>query len=307
MSEGAAWTGDEWLAISRREAVRHLRAAGCSLTGAVRTVKRWGRSCIQTAPTATGVVWIKYGYGLPPGEETVLAELAPRHAGQVPEVIVTWPGAVALAPLPGTPLTVESPLPHWCAAARTLATLQAAERVHSERWLTLGVRDRRPAAFAAALQGLLEGPAVEELDTESRRRLERRIPRLGEAFAAAFTQPPTLIHQDAGCDNVHIHGTEALLFDWADVVIGHPVFAADRLLAHASVNRREAVIDAFREPLGLDRAEFDALRRFAPLHELLRYQDELPYLQASDPLHAGLLQSIRSGLLEFLWQSDSDL
>ena len=42
------------------------------------------------------------------------------------------------------------------------------------------------------------------------------------------------------------------------------------------------------------------MRRFAALHEILRFHDELTHLHAADPLHAALVQSIRAGLRDLL-------
>ena len=61
-----------------------------------------------------------------------------------------------------------------------------------------------------------------------------------------------------------------------------------------TTSSRDPQIEAFCDPLDLERAEFDATRRSNVLHEILRYHDELAHLEANDPTHAALSRSVRS-------------
>ncbi len=292
------WSAPNWPAETEPAMDAALAEVGRPRLGAVRTEKAWGRSCVQTVDTEAGPVWIKYGYGLPPGEELVLARLVQRWPDRVPEVVATWPGAVAMSPLPGVELTPAHALNYWCDAARGLAELEAGERSHVEAWLALGVRDRRAKAWSDAVHDLLASPVLAGLDGPTRARLEAFVPEFISRFIDNFTSPATLVHQDSGCCNMHLDEASGRVvhFDWTDVVVGHPVFSCDRLLDQALAEHHGAIIDAFCEPLGIDLVEYWAMRRSNVLHEVLRYHDEIEHVDREDPMHASLSKSVCSQL-----------
>lgn len=288
------WKKPGWLDAATSTATEAVSAAGCEVTGPLTEVKSWGRAHLATLPVRDGALWIKHAYRLPPGEEVVLATLSSRHPHHIPEVIATWPGGVAMREIPGTELGEQDSLETWCEAARTLANLCLAEEPHATEWIDLGVRDRRPEAFAKALDALLESPAVDTLAVPLRDSFRAARTRFLDCYAAGFDRPPTLIHQDSGCCNIHIHHGRATLFDWSDVVVGHPTYSCDRLLDQVPPERQPAVIEAFCEPLEMLREHFTAARRSNVLHEILRYHDELEYLPPSTETYTKLLASVQS-------------
>lgn len=294
MTQANPWTLEEWHDRAEAQIQNELASVGRAAIGRPTLSRLTGRSCIYTVPTARGLCWIKYSYRLPPGEEIILKELAPQFPANMPTVIATWPGAVATAALPGAELLPENPLADWVSAAQAIATLEAAQTAHVGKWLELGVRDRRPEAWRPAVDSLLQDLVTLDLELDMLRRFEALTPRFKEQYEAAFQHPPTLVSQDSGCCNIHITPGEVVLFDWADVVIGHPVFSCDRLMDQTPDAYREPVIGAFCEALSLSRAEFDAMRRSNVLHEILRYNDELHYIPTSDPLHGLLANAVKS-------------
>ncbi len=273
-----------------------LADAGYERTGPVETRKSWARACIQVVPTARGEVWVKYSYRLPPGEEQVLARLSKRWGGRVTGVVAIWPGAVAMAPLRGRELTEKDPLEHWVSVAKALGELAAGEISEVEDWIALGVRDRRPECWQQAVEELLQSPVLNELDKPFLADLHALVPDFIDRYPRAFASPATLVHQDSGCCNVHITEDGPQFFDWSDVIIGHPTFSCDRLLDQAPRERHDALIEAFSDPLGLSRDEFNAMRRSNVLHEVLRYHDELSFIPTSNQVHTNLSNSVRSQL-----------
>lgn len=278
----------------RRDAA--LAAEAHERTGPVETRKSWARACIQVVPTERGEVWVKYGYRLPPGEEEVLARLSKRWATRVPGVVTTWPGAVAMAPLRGRELKEKDPLEDWVSVAGALGELAAGEAVELEDWIGIGVRDRRPECWQPAVEQLLESPVLDELDKPFLAVLNDLATDFIERYQQGFQSPATLIHQDSGCCNVRITEDGPQFFDWADVVIGHPTFSCDRLLDQAPRERHDPIIEAFLDPLGMTRDEFNAMRRSNVLHEVLRYHDELSFIPATNQVHQNLANSVRSQL-----------
>lgn len=205
----APWNRSGWPRAAEARLDAALRDAGRPRTGRVETVKSWARSCVQTVPTESGTVWVKHGYELPQGEEKVLERLVQRWADRLPEVVATWEGGVAMAPLPGRELAETDPVEDWVAAARVLAELEAEEEAHVDEWLELGVRDRRPAAWAESVELLLESAVLEPLDSDLRRNFEALGPEFVVRYQQAFESPPTLIHQDSGCCKRSPHGRRA--------------------------------------------------------------------------------------------------
>lgn len=278
----------------RRDAA--LRAAGRERTGPVEVRKSWARARIEVVPTERGPLWVKYSYRLPPGEEQVLERLSKRWGHRVPEVIATWDGGVAMSPLRGRELKEEDSLEDWVSVATALGELAAGEAQNVEDWIQLGVRDRRPDRWRPAVEQLLESPVLHELDKPSLAELHALVPDFIARYEQGFQSPVTLIHQDSGCCNVHLTGEGPQFFDWSDVVIGHSTFSCDRLLDQAPRERHDAIIEAFLDPQGVAREEFNAMRCSNVLHEVLRYHDELGFIAATDQVHKNLSNSVRSQL-----------
>ncbi|MFT4627771.1 MAG: hypothetical protein ACI8PZ_006458 [Myxococcota bacterium] len=287
------WSDPQW--DPRPEIIAHLTAAGRPPIGDAVCTKAWGRSCIHRVPTADGTVWVKHTYRLPPGEERVLAALSPRWPRHVPTVVATWDRAVAMLQLPGPELTPKHRASDWVATATRLGEITAGERRHAAEWLALGVRDRRPGAWARAVTAMLASPVAEALDAPVRRVLDAALATLIARYAEGFGTA-TLVPQDSGCCNVALGRDGPVLFDWSDVVVGDPVYACDRLLDQTPAAMRDAVIDAFLGPLRRTVASFKAARRLNVLHEALRYHDELAWLAPDDPAHASLTASVQSQL-----------
>lgn len=262
----------------------------------MQAVSSSARSCIQKVSSTQGTLWLKYGYGLPPGEEVVLPELIAHWADRLPGLVVAWPGAIIMRPLPGTVLTAEHAVADWVLVAQHLAELMAGETARANEWLKLGLRDRRAPTWRGAVDALQCTEAFRGLASGIRRDFESLAEEFVLRFECAFESPATLVPQDSGCCNIHLTGNLPLYFDWTDVVIGHPVFSCDRLLDQAPPDYHERVVDAFIEPLGMSRAEFRAMRRSNVLHEVLRYHDELDYIRPEDPMHKALTEAVQSQL-----------
>ncbi|MFT7669916.1 MAG: hypothetical protein ACI8X5_002623 [Planctomycetota bacterium] len=139
---------------------------------------------------------MKHGYNLPPGEEQVLARLSKRWSDRVPDVLTTWTGAVAMAPLQGRELKEADPIDEWVSVAISLAEPQAGEALELEGWIGIGVRDRRPANWREALEQLLQSPVLGELGGPFLGELKALSSDFIERYQQAFESPAALVHQD---------------------------------------------------------------------------------------------------------------
>jgi len=255
-----------------------------------------GRSTVLCLATEQGPLWLKCGYALPPREEVVLSKLAPRWSEHLPTVLASWHGGFAMAPMRGRALDVQHGLGVWREAAALLGTVQRTEQDHTEAWLSLGVRDRRPEGFAAAMQRLLSSATVALLDADTRQRLAQGMPRAIDWFAQHFQCRASLVPQDSGCCNIQVSGGRLILHDWADVVVGHPAFSCDRLLDQAPADWHKDIIAAFAEAVGFSVQEFTSMRRLNVLHEALRYHDELAHIEPGNPSYQKLQTASSSQL-----------
>jgi hypothetical protein len=288
------WTDPTWKARARLRVDEALDAVGRPRVGPAKARVLTGRSWIETLPTEAGILWIKHGYRLPPGEEQILEILTPRWPQQLPKVVTTWEGGVAMKALPGVVLPEDATAEVWASAATGLAELSVVESAHVPEWLEVGVRDRRPDMWQAAVLSLLQSQIIADLDDTVRLEFESFVPEFISRYVDAFQGPPTLVHQDSGCCNIHITDAEPVFFDWADVIIGSPVFSCDRLLDKVPAPYQEAVIKAFLAPLNMEREDFNAMRRSNVLHEILRYHDELAFLIPGNETHTILAGAVKS-------------
>lgn len=273
-----------------------LRAMGYSPLGTKSLIRNTGRTHLYTLETGKGLLWVKHGYHLPPGEGAILSRLTERWQRFLPEIVYASVFTLVSASMPGVELTPDHPLPDWVHAANALGQLLKGEASEVDAWLALGVRDRRADAWEPAVLALRKSPIVEALDRSLLAHFDDLLPDFLERYVNAFRMPPTLIPQDSGCCNIHVTENGPLFFDWADVVVGHPVFSCDRLLDQTPAAYRDAVIEAFCDPLGLSRSDFKAMRRSNVLHEVLRYHDELAFIEPEDPQYQTLAKAVQSQL-----------
>lgn len=273
-----------------------LSSLGYHPLGPKSVVKRTGRSHLFNLQTSNGLLWIKHSYHLPPGEGAILGNLAERWQHHLPEIVCHSTYSIITKTLPGEELTEAHPLGDWTSAAHALGEIANAEKSQVDSWLALGVRDRRPDKWESVVLALRKSPTVATLDRQLLSRFDGFLPDFLDRYVDAFRSEPTLVPQDSGCCNIHITADGPIFYDWADVVVGHPVFSCDRLLDQTPSMYREEVIEAFCDPLNLSRNEFNAMRRSNVLHEVLRYHDELEFLEESDPQFQTLSAAVRSQL-----------
>lgn len=211
-----------------------LAAAGLRRTGPVEDVKRWALSAVLRCPTSGGAVFYKQSLLSLAHEGGVLALLAGRHPGLVPEVLAPGPPEEGwctreVALRPGTKLPDEE-------RGRALAVLGTVQRDWLGRTAELtaaGCWVRTPHALAglarlsersdlfgpgSGLPGALSVPeSVRMADAFD------RLPGLCAALAAA---PPgeSLVHGDLHPGNWGVtRATGRTVFlDWAEASIGHP-------------------------------------------------------------------------------------
>ncbi|GHD21958.1 phosphotransferase family protein [Streptomyces galbus] len=211
-----------------------LAAAGLRRTGPVEDVKHWALSAVLRCPTSGGTVFHKQSLPSLAHEGRVLALLAGRHPGLVPEVLSPGPPEEGwctreVALRPGTELPAEE-------RGRALAVLGAVQRDWLGRTAELTaagcwVRTAHALAGLAAPAGRsdLFGPGSGvpgALSAAESARLAGAFDRLPGLCAELATAPPgeSLVHGDLHPGNwgVTRAAGRTVFLDWAEASVGHP-------------------------------------------------------------------------------------
>lgn len=259
--------------------------------GAHRVVQHrvWARSTVLQVDTDSRRLWFKQSYGLPPGEGAALA-LAADQAATVPGFSVPQPVATAGAralmhPLTGRPLA-HAPPSVWSDAITAVVRFQRAAPV--DAWRALGCRDLTRIDWSSRLHDLF---TRYELPV-------RWVDALAQRLSPLAAHPVVVLPWDLGPCNVHTVPDGIQAFDWSDVVIGPPGMLLDRWLTECDTPaRRDAVVQGWMAAwgAGADRMWQDT-RRCALLLEVLRYDDELAWVDADAPLAVNLRRQNRAQL-----------
>lgn len=279
---------------------RQLGARPAALT----TMHATARSLVLRVDMADGRrVWFKADGAPEPSEAQLMEALTPIADSLLPPTLAAEPerGWLLREDFRAVSLLedCEDTRP-WAAAAESLGWLQ--RRAEDQLVRFRGLRDYRGEALREALLAMLasEPAAVSPAD---RRALEAHVERWCDALAGSLVQP-SLVHQDfVGC-NVALTSSRYLIFDWSDVVLGHPFFACDRLLDARWKDKawKSAVIDSYLTAWadvassGELRAEFAACQKLRVLYEDLRWADEIASMgpcPMRDRLHADLVAGLR--------------
>jgi tRNA A-37 threonylcarbamoyl transferase component Bud32 len=177
-------------------------------------------------------------------EPAVTEALAREHPGAVPDVVRVdhERGWMLMREIEGT-LAHSSPRPAAALVVRKLAEIQRTWSERTVELFALGGQDRRVAT-----------------------------PDLGRL-------PETLVHGDFHAGNALVDGGRAVIFDWSDACVAHPLFDLHVFLFGVEDEQRRAeLVDAYAEGWGGDvsadevRAELQAAARYSCLHQAESYR-----------------------------------
>jgi hypothetical protein len=285
-----------WAHVSGVRELLRWASAWVEPTGRPVQVKSWNLSGLFRLPTADGPVWLK---GIPPfaaAEPTAIGAFAQVDPDLVPAVLASGPGRLLLADVPGTDCWDASPAVVADALHR-LVTAQA--RIGQPPG---DLPDRRPAALAAAVRDLLDGPVGAEL-SPGELRAARGLGSRWEMLADCGL-PDTVVHGDFHPGNWRSTGGPPVILDFADAHLGNPVLDGLRAIDFLPASRRQGAADAWIEAwaAAVPRSRpAEALRIAEPLAHLayaLRYQEFLDNIEPSEHVyhHGDPAASIRAAI-----------
>ncbi|MEJ8566643.1 aminoglycoside phosphotransferase family protein [Elongatibacter sediminis] len=185
--------------------------------------------------TSRGRVFLKAGYGRPPAEAVLTRALAKRWPDRVPAPLAVddernWMLTADLDPAGSRPTTAAQ----LGDCAEALGALMLESSVELDAWRGLGC----PEHDLFYLDSLAQDPESLDpwlragggrLDDDERDRLARVLDahRAPLAELGRFGLPLALLHADFRADNLVLTENGPLVTDWADTVIGHPLFALE--------------------------------------------------------------------------------
>jgi Phosphotransferase enzyme family len=239
---GPPWADPGWFHTAAGWLRASLERLGTQATGPVRQLRVWELSCILTAPTARGDVYLKAVPDAPPfaNEGAVmrsLAELFPDHV-PVPLAVDAGRRWTVLADF-GEELGDDEhgwdvPVEVREDVVRTFARLQVRAAPHADRLLAAGLPDRGLGWLAEQARGWLPEveatgrlPAIDAatwLLAEEAAELRAAVPRLAAMCGelAGHAVPPSVVHGDLHLANVAKGPHGHVFFDWTDACVAHP-------------------------------------------------------------------------------------
>jgi len=224
----------------------------------LRVLRLWPLSAVLHGELNGTPVYFKAVFPLFHHEPAVTEVLAREHPGAVPDVLAVEHerGWMLMGELPGRP-EWQVPDLRWAGAIRSVGAIQRAWVGRSGELLALGAQDRGLATLRAEVAGRPE--------------LERCLEQL-----EALGLPETLGHGDLHAGNFALGDQgAAVVFDWSDAFVGHPLFDLAHFLHHVEDERtRGALADAWADGWG-EPLPPGALELAAPLscvHQAVSYR-----------------------------------
>lgn len=296
IADSRPWDRPGWLDAISAWVDRSLAASGRRRVGPLTPFKpAWAGSAVLTAPSDRGRVFFKATAGVP-FEAAVLRTLLDRQRAGLPSALAldTGQGWQLLEDFGDTP---PASFDDHARVLALLAALQRRETDDLDAWRALGCADRGPSWLAGRIDHLLGtlpgvfarhallAPADAHLLSLSRtaavtlcHQLETTLPLV------------SIHHEDCRPGNAALSATGPLLFDWADTVLAHPYFSAQRYLDDVDAGAGQAADWAFDDgdprsllrdaylapwrdiaPPALLLDAFTLTRLLNPLYQLARY------------------------------------
>lgn len=305
-AERAAWCRAGWSAETAAWVGEVLAQRGAHRTGRRTVLKSWGLSHVERIPTSEGVRYLKASSALFAHEPATTAWLAEVAPAVVPGVVAVDEARACLLmdalPPEQLSLTVEK---ERVATCKAMAQVQVAVVGRDDELRAFGAPERGLASTARELEGMLHtGIPAGRRRRELEDGVNRALSLLDELAACGL--PDALVHGDLHPANVVVAADGAVVFDWSDACLGHPVLD----LVHLCARRPRTVpteldwntpwVQAYLEPWREGCTE-SALRRALELADVadLAFQ-AVTYQRIQASLEPGARQDLAGATLRAL-------
>lgn len=269
-----------------------LASAGAERTGPAIQVRTWNLSCLLRIPSTVGELWLKAVPDFFSHEAAVVQAVAEVDPTLVPEVVAARPGTMLMRSAGTSDGYGVGPDEHFAAVRRLHRAVRALDLDGLVSVPRLDVD-----GFAAALDDLV-ARHVRELDDDERAKLMTLADECRDRWRAAGTEL-SLVHGDLHGGNLRLGADDcdAVILDWGDAVITHPLFDLSVLHSY-SPDWPPVATDRWLELLGVGRPEWDAFSPLASIRLAIVYRSFCDHIEASEQIYhaSDIVPAIRRGL-----------
>ena len=219
-----------------------MSANGIAAAGRPLQVRTWNLSSLWRLPSDRGMLWLKV---LPPfaaPEGALIGKLPPDCT---PRLIACDGARMLMEEIPGRDL-YDAEQSTLVAMVEMLVRLQAGWIARIDELLAIGLPDWRRDRAGPEIAGLVERAAT-GLSAPDRAELDSFVAGLDARFEAveACGIGPSLVHGDFHPGNFRGDGDSLTMLDFADSVVGHPLFDMPPFLDRIRDSARAAARDAW--------------------------------------------------------------
>lgn len=267
-----------------------LEKANLHVKGNIEHVKESDMTLLLCVPTYEDNYYFK-AVGLAAKYEAALSqELYRKCPGKTVDVlsINEKEGWLLMKDLKGEPLRLQKDKRVWQKAISEYAELQISQIGNVDKFLQMGVPDRRMRILKEEINNYLEEMCATGLSKEETNQMLSLLPELLEMCDEMESNIPASIeHGDLHTNNIRIVENKFVFFDWGDASISHPFFST-RIFWHAldDLISSEAewlgMVEEFRPYYLEPWSKFGSMKK---IDKTLRISDELACVQRALSWH----------------------
>ncbi len=249
--ERTPWSRPGWFVVAAAWMEQELERLGYQLLSPVQQSVSWALSCILSAATTHGRIFMKAGAGLPlfVNEPAVLTALAAVYPQNVPtplsiETTQRW----MLLDDFGAALADQGTTELRAGMLAEFARIQQSAAQNTDWLLQIGFIDRRLARLQQQAADLLLAAEQDgSLAGDDLSALRQALPQLVDDCRrlAAFGIPETINHGDLHLGNVAHHSGRLIFFDWTDACVAHPFLDMISIFNEKDVQLRDFLRDTY--------------------------------------------------------------
>lgn len=272
-----------------------LNKVNLKIKGDIERVKETDLTLLLRVPTDKEDYYLKAVVAASKFEAALSQELYRKCPGKTEDVlgIHETEGWLLMKDLYGEPLRTRKDKKLWQRAISEYAELQVSQMDNVDKFLQIGVPDRRMPNLKEEINQHLEEMCLTGLSKEETNQILSLLPELMEMCDEMDSIPASIEHGDLHTNNIRIVEDKLVFFDWGDASISHPFFST-RIFWHAL----DDLISSEAEWLGLVE-EFrpyylEPWTKFGSMKEIdhiLRISDELACVQRALSWHVYITPS----------------
>lgn len=266
-----------------------LNKVNLNTKGDIEHVKETDLTLLLRVPTDKEDYYFKAVGAASKFEAAFSQELYRKCPGKTVDVlgIHETEGWLLMKDLYGDALRMRKDKKLWQRAISEYAELQVSQIGNVDKFLQIGVPDRRMPTLKEEINQHLEEMCLTGLAKEETNQILSLLPILLEMCDEMDSIPASIEHGDLHTNNIQIVENNLVFFDWGDASISHPFFST-RIFWHAldDLISSEAewlgIVEEFRPHYLEPWTKFGAMKE---IDNILRISDELACVQRALSWH----------------------